>query len=179
VGAIVGASHVPVDRPPYSRIERERRWLVIAGSAPLSPRPFSRRLVDRYLDCGRLRLRALVDSDGVAPRYKLTKKFASDALDAQPIVTIALSLEEYGAFLALPGRDLVKVRQYDQVAGREFAFDTFEGPLAGLVTCEIEADSAEELARIEPPPYAGREVTHDLLFTGGYLARFGLPHELA
>jgi CYTH domain-containing protein len=169
---------MPSELPKYARVERERRWLVAAGAAPHFPLPFSRRLLDRYLDCGRLRLRAMVDSDGRPPRYKLSKKFASAALDAQPMVTIELTREEYDALLALPGHELVKVRRYDQVGGRQVAFDTFEGPLAGLVTCEIEADSAEELAQIEAPPYALREVTHDPLFAGGHLARCGSPIEL-
>jgi adenylate cyclase len=163
-----------MDVPKYARIEHERKWLVRSGPIELiNPRPFSRRLRDRYLACGRLRLRAIEESDGPSTRYKLTKKYPAASLDAQPIVSIVLSQEEYAALLTLPGWDLVKTRRYDQVAGWQFSVDVFEGAHAGLVLCEIEADSPEEISRRVPPAYAVREVTDEVAFTGGALARAG------
>ena len=156
----------------YARIEFERRWLVRPAPLELvNPRPFSRRFRDGYLDCGRLRLRAMEESDGKPTRYKLTKKYAADSLDAQPIVSVFLSHDEYEALRALSGRDLVKTRRYDEVGEVLFSVDLFEWPQEGLVLCEAEAGSAEELARIAPPPYALREVTHELAYTGAMLAR--------
>jgi CYTH domain-containing protein len=161
-----------MELPKYARIEHERRWLVRRGPLQLvNPRPFSRRLLDRYLDCGRLRLRAIQESDGLPTRYKLTKKYPAERLDAQPIVSVFLSQEEYEALRSLPGQDLIKTRRYDEVGGLLFAVDTFEPPHTGLVLCEVEADSAEALGRIVAPPYALREVTHELAYTGGSLAR--------
>ena len=158
--------------PKYSRIEYERKWLVRPGPVELvNPRPFSRRFVDRYLDCGRLRLRAMQESDGLPTRYKLTKKYASDLLHAQPVVSIFLSFEEYQALRTLPGCDLVKSRRYDQIGGRLFCVDVFEGAHAGLILCESEADSTGALARIESPSYALLEVTGETAYTGGALAR--------
>jgi CYTH domain-containing protein len=159
-------------QPKYSRIEHERKWLVRPGAlALLNPRPFSRRILDRYLDCGRLRLRAMEESDGLPTVYKLTKKYPADALDAQPIVSIFLSRDEYETLLALPGHDLAKTRRYDEVGGLVFSVDSFEGAHAGLILCEVEADSEDELARIVPPPFVLREVTHDVAYTGGALAK--------
>jgi CYTH domain-containing protein len=159
-------------QPKYARIEYERKWLVRPGALELvHPRPFSRRFRDRYLECGRLRLRAMEESDGLPTRYKLTKKYPAQSLDAQPIVSVFLSREEYDALRALPGRELVKTRRYDQVGEWLFAIDTFEAPHEGLVLCEVEAESAEELARVAPPPYVVREVTYEVAYTGGALAR--------
>ena len=161
-----------MELPKYARLEHERRWLVGPGPVELvNPRPFSRRFLDRYLDCGRLRLRAIEDPDGLARRYKLTKKYPVDCLDAQPIVSVFLSREEYETMRSLSGRDLVKTRRYDEVGGWLFSIDTFDRPHAGLVLCEVEADSAEALARVVPPHYVLREVTHELAYTGGSLAR--------
>jgi CYTH domain-containing protein len=162
-------------QPKYSRIEHERKWLVRPGPVELlNPKPFSRRLVDRYLECGRLRLRSMEESDGLPTVYKLTKKYPADSLDAQPIVSIFLSRDEYAALLAIPGHDLVKTRRYDEVGGWLFSVDTFDGLHAGLVLCEVEAESAKELARVAPPPYVLREVTHEVAYTGAALAMGGL-----
>jgi len=159
-------------QPKYSRIEHERKWLVRPGAlALLNPRPFSRRILDRYLACGRLRLRAMEESDGLPTVYKLTKKYPTDFLDAQPIVSVFLSRDEYEELLALPGHNLVKTRRYDEVGGWLFSVDVFEGAHARLVLCEVEAESMEALGRIVPPPYVLREVTHDIAYTGGALAR--------
>jgi len=161
-----------MELPKYARIEHERRWLVRPGPLELvKPRPFSRRLLDRYLECGRLRLRAIEESDDQPTRYKLTKKYPVESLDAQPIVSVFLSRAEYEALRSLPGRDLVKTRRYDEVGGSLFAVDTLERPHAGLVLCEVEAESAGALAEVVPPPYALREVTHELAYTGAALAR--------
>ena len=159
-------------QPKYSRIEYERRWLVRPGPLDLlNPRPYSRRFLDRYLECGRLRLRAIEESDGLPTRYKLTKKYPAESLDEQPIVSVFLSLEEYEALRALPGRELVKTRRYDQVGEWLFAVDAFEAPQEGLVLCEIEAESPEALARVVPPQYVVREVTHEIAYTGAALTR--------
>lgn len=158
-------------QPKYSRMEYERRWLVRQGPLDLvNPRPFSRRLFDRYLECGRLRLRAIEESDGLPTRYKLTKKYPADSLEAHPIVSVFLSREEYEGLRALPGRELVKTRRYDQVGEWLFAVDAFEAPHEGLVLCEIEAESPEELARVVLPPYVVRDVTHEIAYTGVTLA---------
>ena len=159
-------------QPKYSRMEFERRWLVLPGPLELvNPRPFSRRFRDRYLECGRLRLRAIEESDVQPTRYRLTKKYLGESLEAQAIVSVFLSVSEYEALLALPGHDLVKTRRYVEAGGLLFSVDLFESRHAGLVLCEVETESAEELARVVPPPYALREVTQESAYTGGALAR--------
>lgn len=159
-----------MDRPKYARWEHERRFLVRAEEARfLSYLPRSRLVEDRYLSCGRLRLRRLTDSDTGAVTLKLTKKYASDSAVTHPIVTIFLSSEEHAALQALPGADLRKRRFHDAVQGRVFSVDVFEGPLAGLVLASVEADTPEELERVARPRYAGQEVTHDPFFSGGKL----------
>jgi hypothetical protein len=59
---------------------------------------FSRRFWDRYFDCDRLGLRAMEESDGLATRYGLTKKYPAASSEAQPIASVP---EEYGARRAL------------------------------------------------------------------------------
>ena len=110
-------------------------------------------------------------SDGRSTVFKLTKKYPADSLDAQPIVSVFLSRDEYDALLGLPGDELVKTRRYDEIGGVLFSVDVFEGAHAGLILCEAEADSADALGHIVPPPYVSREVTHEVAYTGGELAR--------
>jgi CYTH domain-containing protein len=135
----------------------------------LREKPFSRRFDDRYLRCGRMRLRAMTNSDDGLTTYKLTKKYAYEHHAAQPIVSVWLTADEYTALHGLDGDDLSKTRWYDDHAGHRFSIDVFVGPLTGLVLCEVEAPTAEALRMIAAPPYAVVEVSEDPFFTGGQL----------
>lgn len=156
----------------YTRIEYERRFLV----SPLANwrsliEPYSKRFEDKYLRNSRLRLRRLTDSDTGRQLIKLTKKSDSASPYYQTISRILLSPSEYKLFDSLEGDPLNKTRYYHHYLGRVFSIDVFEGMLEGLVLCEVEADSLEELMKAEPPEYARREVTEDRFFTGGNLCR--------
>ena len=162
--------------PKYSRIEFERRFLVDPDAGwQRTAKPYSKLLEDRYLDCGRLRIRRLEDSDTGRVAFKLTKKFESDSMFAQPIVSTWLSVTEYEALRSLPGRDLSKRRCCDEYCGVVFAIDVFHGNLEGLILCEAECESFDALQAVRFPDYARWEVTEDRFFTGGSLCRAEWP----
>lgn len=156
----------------YTRVEYERRFLV-------SPRAdwkslvesYSKTFEDKYLQGARLRLRILTDSDTGRRVIKLNKKFESHSLYFQTVSRILLSSGEYELLDSLEGNRLRKTRYYHNYLGRVFSVDVFGGELDGLVLCETEAESFEELMLAEPPAYAKHEVTEDPFFTGGNLCR--------
>lgn len=155
-----------------TRLEHERRWIGDPHAlARLELKPFRKLLDDRYLACGRLRLRSMIDTDTGRRVLKLTKKLESDSPRSRPIVTIRLSESEYEALRTLEGFNLRKRRHYFDRGDDTFSVDVFEGDLEGLVTCEIEADSPEALERIASPPEMGVEITEDPFFFGGQLSR--------
>jgi len=154
--------------PKYAELENERRFLV-AGGPDLSTAPF-RLIEDLYLINSRLRLRAVTHPDG-AREFKLCKKYGSPDPASGPITNIYLTAGEHAILSGLPGRPLRKRRYRTEWGGKTFGIDVFEGPLAGLVLCEKEADSAEAIRAVEFPPWASQEVTTDPFFTGGNLAQ--------
>ena len=164
----------------YSRIEYERRFLV-APDADWKKfvEPYSKSFEDKYLKDARLRLRILTDSDSSRQLIKLTKKFESDSPYFQMITTIILSPDEYKLFDALEGNRLKKIRYYHNYRGQIFSIDVFKNELNGLVLCETETDSLEDLMSAELPAYIKREVTKDIFFTGGNLCRITNPDLLS
>ncbi len=150
--------------PKYARFEHERRWLIL-GQGPDLTRSLGRLIEDLYIEGGRLRLRRVTFDDGRV-ELKLCKKYGSADPAGQPIVNVYLDDPEYRALAALVGCRLVK-RRYSVPP---FGVDIFEGALAGLRMCEAEADTAQDVAVIRPPDWAGSEVTGDPRFTGGELA---------
>lgn len=156
----------------YSRVEYERRFLVAPESDwKKFAEPYSKTFEDKYLKDSRLRLRILTDSDSSRQLLKLTKKYESDSPYFQAITTIILSPPEYQMLDALEGNRLRKTRYYHNYHGRVFSIDVFENELAGLVLCETESDSLEDLLSAEPPAYVKCEVTEDAFFTGGHLSQ--------
>jgi hypothetical protein len=153
----------------YVSVERERRWLCAAlpDEAVVSVEA----ITDLYVDGTRLRLREARPLDGGEPLRRLTKK-GDVRPDLRLITSIYLSEAEFALFRELPGRTLRKTRH--QLAGG-LSFDVFEGALAGLVLTEKEFDSDEAMAAFTQPYYADREVTDDVRYGGGALARDGLP----
>jgi CYTH domain-containing protein len=159
------------DEARYSRVEYERRFLVSPGSDWRShAEPYFKTFDDKYLFDSRLRLRVLTDSDTGRRVNKLTKKNESASPYFCAINRILLSNRELEFLDALDGHRLRKRRYYHDCNGRVFSIDVFEGELAGLILCETEASSLDELMNVEPPWYAGPEVTEDPFFTGGNLA---------
>ena len=150
----------------YARVERERRFLLAA--VPDGSPVMCVLLEDRYLRGTRLRLRRstnLDDPDDVV--YKLTQKVP--APDGSPglITNTYLSRAEYDTLAAVPAESIRKVRSSIPPVG----VDRFEGPLAGLVLAEAEFDDEAEERAFEPPIDVVAEVTTDVRFTGGALAR--------
>ena len=157
----------------HARTEYERRFLVDPAWRPPLDRT-RKRIEDLYVRGTALRLRVQTELDTGRRLVKLTKKVQAGAPYAHELSTIVLSYDEHKLFDAMPGDRLVKVRYYVSLQVKPMriaAVDVFEGELAGLVTCEIEAESTGALLSIRPPEFATVEVTNDAFFTGGVLCR--------
>lgn len=157
----------PSSTHTYARIERERRFLLdrFPGDAPVIQ---IRRIIDRYIDGTRLRLRQQSDDLGTTI-FKLTQKVPSRAAGAQQgfITSMYLSQDEFHIIAQLPSQQLSKTRY----SVPPFGIDVFEGSLEGLVLAEAEFESAVESDALTLASFIAREVSNDDRFTGGELVR--------
>jgi CYTH domain-containing protein len=151
--------------PKYARPEYERRFLL--SDIPDLSGMACRLIEDLYLDGTRLRLRKIICEDE-NEQYKLCKKYAGPSADPLAIVNIYLTSQEYDLLSELNGKGIRK-RRYN-IASSALCLDVFEGQLAGLVLCEIEAESVALLEAHTLPHWIGRDVSDDPFFTGGNLA---------
>ena len=182
-GSTVTATPIPHPDAPvgkalrYARVERERRFLFAALPAGTSARRVL--IEDRYLRGTRLRLRRSTNLDAADDViYKLTQKVP--AADGSPglITNVYLSRAEYESLSALSADVVRKVRSSVPPLG----VDRFEGALNGLILAEVEFDDDASQRAFAQPPGAVAEVTADIRFTGGALARLtgaGLAELLA
>ncbi len=156
-------------RTKYARVERERRFLVLAlpsGEPPVR----AREVVDRYFEGTGLRLRRMTDLTGSEPTrvFKLTQKIPEAGRPDRGLITNTyLSEREYELLSGLGGRELRKTRYSIPPMG----VDVFASPLDGLILAELEFLTDEEMGEFAPPDYVAAEVTSDVRFTGGELVR--------
>ena len=153
----------------YSLPEIERRWLIREGAIPALTSAPRRIIEDKYLQGGRLRLRA-VFAEGLDPMYKLGKKYGREGLSPEQVVSIYLTGQEYESLLALPGASLRKARF--SVGGG--SLDVLEHPSAGLAIFEVEFPSQSAASAYVLPPFVGEEVTFDATYSGYALAQRAL-----
>jgi CYTH domain-containing protein len=127
-----------------------------------------RRIADRYIDGGNLRLRQQSDDENETV-FKLTQKLPTDATGARQglITTMYLTEDEFQLLANLPAKMLTKTRY----SVPPFGIDVFEDTLTRLVMAEAEFNSAEEASALSLPSFIVREVTEDPRFTGGELVR--------
>ncbi|THA90023.1 hypothetical protein E6R61_21330 [Streptomyces sp. LRa12] len=151
----------------YSRVERERRFLLASPPNP-SMVTVTRVITDRYVNGTRLRLRRADFADGRC-ELKLTQKvpvLLSGAIQSL-ITNTYLSPAEYDVLASLPATMLSKTRFSVPPLG----VDVFDGRLQGLVLGEAEFTTDEEVQAFVPPAECVAEVTDDARFAGGCLVQ--------
>lgn len=146
----------------YARPERERRFLL--DGLPNDSVP-AHRIVDRYIDGTRLRLRRMqsVEDGGVV--YKLAQKIRADEADPRLVMITNTYLDEaeYGLLSRLPADTLEKTRHRLTMDGRIAAVDVFDD---GVVLLEVDFETADTLTAFVPPAFVVREVTDEEQYTG-------------
>jgi adenylate cyclase len=73
------------------------------------------------------------------------------------------------------GRRLEKTRLTTEVDGHTAEIDVYKGPLAGLMTVEVEFEDVDAAEAFSPPAWFSRELTDDERYSNTRLATAGLP----
>jgi CYTH domain-containing protein len=158
----------PIREGKYARVERERRFLLVA--VPPTPAVTARRrITDRYMPGTRLRLRRVDHLDSGACELKLTQKVPAGRPGyVQGLITNTyLSPAEYDLLASLPAEVLSKTR----LSVPPLSIDVFDPPLHGLVMADAEFSTDEAAQSFPQPPESVAELTDDARFTGGSLVR--------
>ena len=160
-----------MDPPAPAALEIERKYVLPAAPPDLAQHP-AERIEQGYL---------AIAADGVEVRVRrrgentfLTVKSGPGHVRVEE--EIAIDERRFAALWPLTeGRRLSKSRHLVPVGGLVAEVDVYEGPLAGLVTAEVEFASLRESGEFVPPDWFGAEVTGDERYANQSLARAGRP----
>jgi CYTH domain-containing protein len=154
----------------YAIVERERRFLVDHVPDGIVR---TRRIVDRYVDGTRLRLREVTEDDGEVTRKLGHKVRLTDGPEEVASTSMYLDDAEWELLSQLPAHELRKTRYVVVRDGLTIAVDEFED---GALLAEI--DDGDNPPREIPTWLAiQREVTSDEEWTGARRARQVARHE--
>ena len=168
----IGTGRVKTDHSPkYSRLERERRFLLRELPEGLELKDAHAQITDNYITGTRLRLR----KSRWVPTNEWTLKLTQKQTPAPPdfsrslITTIYLNEYEYETLSVFEANELRKNRYYYEHAGRTYSVDVFLGSLRGLILAETDFETDEEMDAFNAPPFAYIDVSREEIFTGGRL----------
>ena len=169
--AIPKADNTIFPESKYARIERERKFLLTQLPEPLTTASEHVQIWDNYITNTRLRLRRIRYPKTKEYVVKLTQKYPLEPEDLSRcvITNMYLSAMEYEVFSVFEGNEIRKNRYPFEFEGHKYGIDVFIGALSGLIIAEISFDSDEEMDAFTPPPFAVKELTQDIKFTGGKL----------
>ena len=162
-----------VPESKYSRIERERRYVLKDLPSGLTRIDPHFQITDTYITGTRLRIRKVRDPRTNKWTVKFTQKFAPNPRDlSRTIITNTyLNALEADIVSVFEGNEIRKNRYSFEFGGNRFSVDMFLGDLFGLVLAEVSFESDEELEAFRQPSFALAEVTQNEMFTGGRLSQ--------
>ncbi len=155
--------------------EIERKWLINASDIPYNLEDgVEQKIVQTYLNFSpEIRVRNINNGE----KYILTIKsdMSVDGLTRDE-KEYYISEDEYNNLLKKQeGNTIVKTRYQIFDNGNIMEIDIFEKQLEGLAYMEVEFETEEKARAFETPKWVIRDVTDDIRYKNGYLARYGMP----
>ena len=156
-------------------VEIEKKWLINPKTIPFDlSEAVVFQLEQTYINFSpEMRVRKINDGE----QYTFTLKYdmTSDGIKRNEI-DIQITQEEYEELVAKQeGNSIQKMRYQLLVDGELVAIDLFEGDLEGLAYMEIEFLNMEEATAFATPEWVIADVTDDVRYKNGHLARYGIP----
>jgi len=171
--------------------EIERKWLIDVKKIPydiynLEKNPYDvdglyglvARVKQTYICFDpEIRVREYSEMNGSVYGHEMTIKtnLTKDGL-ARDETNIEINQEQYDNMVKKQeGNTINKVRYQFYADGQIVAIDVFEGDLEGLAYMEIEFANQTESDAYGDPSWVIKDVTDDIRYKNGYLARYGIP----
>jgi CYTH domain-containing protein len=153
-------------------MEIERKFVLAERPAGLEEHP-SQRLEQGYLAIG-----------PAGAEVRVRRKNAETLMTVKTGVGLVRGEEEFSIdaerferlWTLTAGRQVVKMRYFVPLAdGLTAEVDDYEGPLAGLLTAEVEFPDEATALVFDAPAWLGRDVTDDARYGNRTLAVDGIP----
>ena len=157
--------------------EIERKWLIRKEDIPYNLEDSSVEkfeIKQTYL-CFDPEMRVRDYNNGQSFEFTMKNNMTIDGLIRDEI-NIDITKEQYdNLVIKQEGKTINKTRYQFYADGQIIAIDIFHGELDGLAYMEIEFKTEEESRNYKEPEWVIKDVTSDVNYKNGHLARYGIP----
>lgn len=157
-------------------VEIEKKWIIDKDKIPydLSNSEITE-IEQTYISFSpEIRVRKI--NNGTEYTFAVKTNMTSDGLIRDEMEN-TITEEEYNNLLKKQeGNTIYKTRYQFLDDGYLLAIDIFSGNLDGLAYLEIEFENQEEANNFQSPNWVTKEVTCDVNYKNGHLARYGIPN---
>lgn len=156
-------------------LEIEKKWLLDINKVPYDLSKADITKIEQTYICFSPEIRVRRLNNGQSYTFAVKTGITSDGMTRNELEE-DITKEEYESMVKKQeGNTINKTRYQIYDDGYIYAIDIFSGDLAGLAYLEVEFENQEEANDFETPDWVKRDVTADLNYKNGYLARFGIP----
>ena len=157
--------------------EIERKWLIKKEDIPYNLNDANVQKIEikqTYL-CFDPEMRVRDYNNGKSFEFTIKNNMSIDGLIRDEI-NIDIIKEQYDNLIKKQeGTTINKTRYQFYADGQLIAIDIFHGELDGLAYMEIEFKTEEESKNYKEPKWVIKDVTSDINYKNGHLARYGIP----
>ena len=157
--------------------EIEKKWLIKKEDIPynLNDTGVQRFEIKQTYLCFDPEMRVRDYNNGQSFEFTMKNNMSIDGL-IRDEVNIDITKEQYDNLIKKQeGITINKTRYQFYADGQLIAIDIFHGDLDGLAYMEIEFKTEEESKNYKEPKWVIKDVTGDINYKNGHLARYGIP----
>ena len=159
--------------------EIEKKWLIDKEKIPydLSAEDVRTYEIEQTYICFDPEMRVRRYNGGEFYEYTVKTNMTQDGM-VRDEVNLDINETQYNNLvIKKEGNTIDKTRYQFYSEGQLIAIDIFHGELDGLAYMEIEFPTLEESLAFDTPDWVIKDVTDDIDYKNGHLARFGIPQK--
>ena len=156
-------------------VEIEKKWLIDKDKIPYDLYNSEIIEIEQTYICFSPEIRVRKINNGKEYTFAVKTNITSDGMIRDEIEDF-ITQEEYNNLMKKQEGNTIYKTRYQFLDGDYLlAVDIFSGELKGLAYLEIEFENQEEADNFQTPNWVIKDVTSDLNYKNGHLARYGIP----
>lgn len=157
-------------------VEIEKKWLINKEQIPYNLSNSEVIKIEQTYICFSPEIRVRKINDGEEYTFAVKTNMTSDGMVRDEMEN-SITQEEYNNLIKKQeGKTIYKTRYQFLDVDYLLAIDIFSGELDGLAYLEIEFENQEEANNFQTPNWVIKDVTSDINYKNGHLARYGIPN---
>jgi CYTH domain-containing protein len=156
-------------------VEIEKKWLIDKDKIPYDLYNSEIIEIEQTYICFSPEIRVRKINNGKEYTFAVKTNITSDGMIRDEMEN-SITQEEYSNLMKKQEGNTIYKTRYQFLDGDYLlAIDIFSGELDGLAYLEIEFENQEEANNFQTPNWVIKDVTSDLNYKNGHLARYGIP----